>query len=91
MSDKLARSGGVICPPKNVDPEIKQPTPPGGNACNPATRDPRRGPVGTAEVTAIEWFGDTCLTVFTAPPYIALVRALFRNGGVAQLVRAAES
>ena len=30
LSDKLARSGGVICPPKNVDPEIKQPTPPGG-------------------------------------------------------------
>ena len=30
LSDKLARSGGVICPPKNVDPEIRQPTPPGG-------------------------------------------------------------
>jgi len=30
LSDKLARSGGVICPPKNVDPEISQPTPPGG-------------------------------------------------------------
>ena len=30
LSDKLARSDGVICPPKNVDPEIKQPTPPGG-------------------------------------------------------------
>jgi hypothetical protein len=30
LSDKLARSGGVICPPENVDPEIKQPTPPGG-------------------------------------------------------------
>jgi hypothetical protein len=30
LSDKLARSGGVICPPKNVDPEIKQQTPPGG-------------------------------------------------------------
>ena len=30
LSDKLARSGGVICPPKNVDPEIKQPAPPGG-------------------------------------------------------------
>src|SRR5437016_8910264 len=30
LSDKLARSGGVICPPERVDPEIRQPTPPGG-------------------------------------------------------------
>jgi hypothetical protein len=30
LSDKLARSGGVICPPEHVDPNIKQPTPPGG-------------------------------------------------------------
>jgi hypothetical protein len=30
LSDKLARSGGVICPP-NVDPEIKAPTPQSGN------------------------------------------------------------
>jgi hypothetical protein len=30
LSDKLARSGGVICPPDNVDPEIRHPTPPGG-------------------------------------------------------------
>ena len=30
LSDKLARSGGVICPPEHVDPQIKQPTPPGG-------------------------------------------------------------
>jgi hypothetical protein len=30
LSDKLARSGGAICPPEHVDPEIKQPTPPGG-------------------------------------------------------------
>jgi len=30
LSDKLARSGGVICPPDRVDPEIRQPTPPGG-------------------------------------------------------------
>ena len=29
LSDKLARSSGVICPPEHVDPEIKQPTPPG--------------------------------------------------------------
>jgi hypothetical protein len=30
LSDKLARSGGVICPPQHVDPEITQPTPPTG-------------------------------------------------------------
>jgi hypothetical protein len=30
LSDRLARSDGVICPPANVDPEIKAPTPPGG-------------------------------------------------------------
>ena len=29
LSDKLARTDGVICPP-NVDPEIKAPTPQGG-------------------------------------------------------------
>ncbi len=30
LSDQLARSGGVICPPARVDPEITAPTPPGG-------------------------------------------------------------
>jgi hypothetical protein len=30
LSDKLARSKGVICPPSHVDPEIKAPTPQGG-------------------------------------------------------------
>ncbi|HEY0301890.1 MAG TPA: hypothetical protein VGC36_11175 [Rhizomicrobium sp.] len=30
LSDKLAASNGVICPPGQVDPEIRQPTPPGG-------------------------------------------------------------
>ena len=29
LSDKLARTDGVICPP-NVDPEIRAPTPQGG-------------------------------------------------------------
>ena len=29
LSEKLARSDGVICPP-NVDPDIKAPTPQGG-------------------------------------------------------------
>lgn len=30
LSDRLARSDGVICPPARVDPEIHAPTPPGG-------------------------------------------------------------
>ena len=30
LSDRLARSDGVICPPANVDSEIKAPPPPGG-------------------------------------------------------------
>ncbi len=30
LSEKLAHSNGVICPPPHVDPEMKQPAPPGG-------------------------------------------------------------
>ena len=30
LSDKLAKTGGVICPPSNVDTDIKAPTPEGG-------------------------------------------------------------
>lgn len=30
LSDKLARSNGVLCPPSNLDHEIRAPTPPGG-------------------------------------------------------------
>ena len=30
LSDKLARSDGVICPPSDVDADIKAPTPGGG-------------------------------------------------------------
>jgi hypothetical protein len=30
LSDKLARSGGVICPPQHVDPDMKAPTPRSG-------------------------------------------------------------
>jgi len=29
-SSKMPVADGVICPPDHVDPEIKQPTPPGG-------------------------------------------------------------
>jgi hypothetical protein len=31
LSDRLAQSGGVICPPSQMDPAIKAPTPPGGS------------------------------------------------------------
>jgi hypothetical protein len=31
LGDKLARSEGVLCPPAGVDPEIRAPTPEGGN------------------------------------------------------------
>jgi hypothetical protein len=30
LSDQLARTDGVICPPEHVDPDIKAPTPPDG-------------------------------------------------------------
>ena len=31
LGDKLARSDGVLCPPAGVDPEMRAPTPDGGN------------------------------------------------------------
>ncbi len=31
LSERLAQSDGVICPPPYVDPAIKAPTPPGGS------------------------------------------------------------
>jgi hypothetical protein len=31
LSDKLAKSDGVLCPPTGVDPEIRAPTPKTGN------------------------------------------------------------
>jgi hypothetical protein len=40
LSDKLAQSGGVICP-QNVDPTIKAPTPPTGD--KPVIRPPAGG------------------------------------------------
>jgi len=30
LSDKLAQSNGVICPPSNVDPDMQKPAPGGG-------------------------------------------------------------
>jgi hypothetical protein len=30
-SDKLARTDGVICPPPDIDPNVRQPAPSGGN------------------------------------------------------------
>jgi hypothetical protein len=40
LSDKLAQSGGVICP-QNTDPAIKAPTPPTGD--KPVIRPPAGG------------------------------------------------
>jgi hypothetical protein len=31
LSDKLARTDGVICPPPHMDPDIRAPAPGGGN------------------------------------------------------------
>jgi hypothetical protein len=31
LGDRLAKSGGVLCPPTGVDPEIRAPTPDAGN------------------------------------------------------------
>ena len=31
LGDKLARSDGTLCPPAGIDPEIRAPTPKGGN------------------------------------------------------------
>jgi hypothetical protein len=31
LGEKLARSDGVLCPPAGVDPEMRAPTPEGGN------------------------------------------------------------
>jgi hypothetical protein len=31
LGDKLAKSDGVLCPPAGVDPEMRAPTPEGGN------------------------------------------------------------
>ena len=31
LTDRLARSDGVLCPPAGVDPEIRAPTPETGN------------------------------------------------------------
>ena len=30
LSQKLAQSNGVLCPPEHVDPQMRAPTPPGG-------------------------------------------------------------
>jgi hypothetical protein len=38
LGDKLARSDGTLCPPAGVDPEIRAPTPEGGNM--PVIRPP---------------------------------------------------
>jgi hypothetical protein len=49
LSDKLARTDGVICPP-NVDPEIKAPTPQSGNKM--PVIPPPGGPGGDPSIQA---------------------------------------
>ncbi|WP_315835065.1 hypothetical protein [Bradyrhizobium prioriisuperbiae] len=43
LSDRLAKSDGVLCPPAGVDPDMRAPTPDGGNT--PVIRPPG-GPGG---------------------------------------------
>ncbi|HRO00395.1 MAG TPA: hypothetical protein PLX43_02650 [Nitrobacter sp.] len=31
LGEKLAKSGGVLCPPEGINPEMRAPTPEGGN------------------------------------------------------------
>lgn len=40
LSDKLARSDGVLCPPGNVDPDIRAPTPDTGAGKMPVIPPP---------------------------------------------------
>ena len=55
LSDKLARSGGVICPPEHVDSEIKTADPAGRQyAGHPSAGQPWWRPIGSAEVTVGE-------------------------------------
>jgi len=47
LGDKLARSGGVLCPPAGIDPEIRAPTPDSGNT---PVIPPPGGPGGDPDV-----------------------------------------
>ena len=40
LSDKLDRSNGVIAPPSNIDPAIRQPTPPDNGSLMPVIPPP---------------------------------------------------
>jgi hypothetical protein len=44
LTDKLAQSDGVLCPPANTNPEIRVPAPDGGTAKTPVIPPP--GSVG---------------------------------------------
>jgi hypothetical protein len=47
LSDKLASSNGVICPPAGVDPDMRKPAPGGGNI---VVVPPPGGPGGDPKV-----------------------------------------
>ena len=52
LGDKLARSDGVLCPPAGVDPEMRAPTPEGGNTpVIPPPGSPGGDPYSAAEIT----------------------------------------
>ena len=40
LGDKLAKSDGVLCPPSNVDPAMRAPTPPANNSNTPVIPPP---------------------------------------------------
>lgn len=46
LGDKLARSNGVLCPPTDVDPEMRAPVPETGD--KPVVRPPSSGNPGAA-------------------------------------------
>jgi hypothetical protein len=46
LSEKLAQSGGVICPPEGLDPDIRAPAPNGGRTPVIPPPPPGEGPPG---------------------------------------------
>ncbi len=87
LSDKLAASNGVICPPPHVDPAMKQPAPPGGTMPVIPRRRARRAAI--RRFSRKSALLDRLSSASLYPP-IPGPQAGF-GGGVAQLVRAAES
>ena len=78
LSDKLARSGGVICPPDACRPGNPAADPAGrSNACHSAAGKPGRRPIRPAEVTARSGFGALLDSIYRRFLYRAHSGALF--------------